>query len=284
MQRNVDMIITSLTFYTPWECFCQDHNLNLRLEKGSPVRDGGGWSGAPMSRGSLEDPAGWPLYGDSVPGLKSTTLPLDLQSCNVCVSLSRVRLFVTPWTARQPPLSTEFSRPEYWSGLPFPAPRDLRNPGIKPRSLPLQADALPPEPPGKPLELQGILQIMYIYSWVCNPSYWKPPEFTWAAYWRHRRERNTRIPPTGADCHVGDSKMGACRESARGATAPGSRGRRITGRFSTLLHAAPAPAGQAQGGLMEAAETLQPRTRNRKHSGFPIVWKLDDAEDCSEVC
>ena len=41
MQRNVDMIITSLTFYTPWECFCQDHNLNLRLEKGSPVRDGG---------------------------------------------------------------------------------------------------------------------------------------------------------------------------------------------------------------------------------------------------
>ena len=41
MLRNVDMIITSLTFYTPWEGFYQDHNLNLRLEKGNPVRNGG---------------------------------------------------------------------------------------------------------------------------------------------------------------------------------------------------------------------------------------------------
>ena len=50
-------------------------------------------------------------------------------------SLSRVRLFVTPWTvAHQAPPSMEFSRQEYWSGLPFPSPGDLPNPGIKPRS------------------------------------------------------------------------------------------------------------------------------------------------------
>ena len=49
----------------------------------------------------------------------------------LCWSLSRVRLFATPWTvARQAPLSTEFSRQQYWSGLPFP--RDLPNPGIQP--------------------------------------------------------------------------------------------------------------------------------------------------------
>ena len=64
-------------------------------------------------------------------------------------SLSRVRLFVTPWTvALQAPLSMGFSRQEYWSGLPFPSPGDLPNPGIGPGSPTLQADALPSEPPG----------------------------------------------------------------------------------------------------------------------------------------
>ena len=63
--------------------------------------------------------------------------------------LSRVRLFATPWTvARQAPLSMGFSRQEYWSGLPFPSPGDLPNPGIKPGSPALQADALSSEPPG----------------------------------------------------------------------------------------------------------------------------------------
>ena len=59
----------------------------------------------------------------------------------------------------------EFSRPEYWSGFPFPSPGDLANPGTEPRSPALQADSLPAEPPGKPknigvgslsLLLQGI--------------------------------------------------------------------------------------------------------------------------------
>ena len=66
-------------------------------------------------------------------------------------SLSRVRLFATPWTvAHQAPPSMGFSRQEYWSGLPFPSPGDLPNPGIKLRSPALQADALTSEPPEKP--------------------------------------------------------------------------------------------------------------------------------------
>ena len=44
----------------------------------------------------------------------------------------------------------EFSRPEYWSGQPFPSLGDLSNPGVKPRSPTLQADSLPAEPQGKP--------------------------------------------------------------------------------------------------------------------------------------
>ena len=66
-------------------------------------------------------------------------------------SLSRVRLSVTPWTAAyQAPPSMGFSRQECWSGLPFPSPEDLPDPGTEPGSPALQADALPSEPPGKP--------------------------------------------------------------------------------------------------------------------------------------
>ena len=56
-------------------------------------------------------------------------------------SLSPVQLFVTPWTvAGQAPLSRRFPRHEYWSGLPFPSPGDLLDPGIKPLSLALAGD------------------------------------------------------------------------------------------------------------------------------------------------
>ena len=65
--------------------------------------------------------------------------------------LSHVQVFATPWTiACQAPLSMEFSRPEYWSGLPHPTPVDLPNPEIEPRSPALQADSLLAEPQGKP--------------------------------------------------------------------------------------------------------------------------------------
>ena len=66
--------------------------------------------------------------------------------------LSRVRLFATPWTVDcQAPLTIGFSRQGYWSGLPFPSPEGLPDPGIEPRSPALQAVSLPSEPPGKPL-------------------------------------------------------------------------------------------------------------------------------------
>ena len=62
--------------------------------------------------------------------------------------LSCVRLFATLWTvAYQAPPSMGFPRQEYWSGLPFPSPGDLPNPGIKPGSPTLQADTLTSEPP-----------------------------------------------------------------------------------------------------------------------------------------
>ena len=75
-------------------------------------------------------------------------------------SLSCVGLFATPWTlAHQAPPSMEFSRQEYWSGLPFPFPGDLPDPGIKPRSPALLADALPSEPPGNNFKAFGVYSI-----------------------------------------------------------------------------------------------------------------------------
>ena len=66
--------------------------------------------------------------------------------------LSCIQLFETPWTvACQAPLSTGFTRQKSWSGLPFPPPGDLPNPGIKLQSPTLQSDSLPPELPRKPL-------------------------------------------------------------------------------------------------------------------------------------
>ena len=66
--------------------------------------------------------------------------------------LNLVQLFVTSWTiAHHAPLSMEFSRQEYWSGLLFPSPGDLSDPGIEPGSPSFQADSLPTERPGKTL-------------------------------------------------------------------------------------------------------------------------------------
>ena len=68
-------------------------------------------------------------------------------------SLSHVLLFSTPRTVAYQVLpSMGFSRQEYWSGLPFPSPGDLPDPGIKPGRPALQADALLSEPPGEPIK------------------------------------------------------------------------------------------------------------------------------------
>ena len=82
-------------------------------------------------------------------------------------SLSRVWLFANPWTlAHQAPPSMGFSRQEYWSGLPFPFPGDLPDPGIEPRSPALDADALTSE---DSVNFQKILQTKQapgvLHSW-----------------------------------------------------------------------------------------------------------------------
>ena len=76
---------------------------------------------------------------------------------------SPVQFFVTPWTvAHQAPLFKEFSRQEYWSGLPFPFPGDLPDQQIEPGSPALQVDSLLSEPPGK-LQLFSLWYILDVY-------------------------------------------------------------------------------------------------------------------------
>ena len=81
----------------------------------------------------------------------------------VKVLVSCVHLFGTLWTAaHQPPLSVGFPRQGYWSGLPFPSPGDLPDPGIEPGSPALQADSLPSETPGRSWEGE----IDYCICWM----------------------------------------------------------------------------------------------------------------------
>ena len=117
--------------------------------------------GLPWSRPPLQAGSAW------CPVTKLTVLPRELSQKVVkdlkapdCFSSSSLSVlscsvvsdsFVTPWTVtHQAPPSLGFSRQEYWSGLPFPSPGDLANPGIEPRAPALQVESLPSGPPGKP--------------------------------------------------------------------------------------------------------------------------------------
>ena len=104
-----------------------------------------GWEGAgeevPGARGSVNTPS-WTLSQICAP------VPACVRGC----TLSHVWLFSTPWmVADQTPLSMEFSRQEYWSGLPFPSPWDLLHSEIEPASL--FSPALAGGPPRKPVSL-----------------------------------------------------------------------------------------------------------------------------------
>ena len=97
-----------------------------------------------------------------------------------CWSLSHVWLFVTPWTvARQAPLSKEFSRPEYWSGSPFPSPGDLPNPGIESMSPALQADSVPSEP----LRRKPFTFLKDLYTSISQPF---PCYFKHVYFWNYK--------------------------------------------------------------------------------------------------
>ena len=99
-------------------------------------------------------------------------------------SRCHVRLFLTPWTAAyQAPQSVKFSRQEYWSGLPFPSPSDLPNPGIEPWSPTLQTDTLPPKPPGKGYEMADKSTSIR----------------TWASGYSHRNKHISKLSDTPTD-------------------------------------------------------------------------------------
>ena len=111
----------------------------------------------------IEETTEWEKTRDLFKKIRDTKGIFHAQMCTIkdrnARDLTSVKLFsrvfvtqtlVTQWTvASQVPSSMGFSRQEYWSGLPFPSPGDLPDPGIKPRSPALQADALPSEPPEK---------------------------------------------------------------------------------------------------------------------------------------
>ena len=112
--------------------------------------------------------------------------------------LSHVRLFVTPWTvAYQAPLSMGFSRQEYWSGLPFPSPGDLPDPGIKLKSPALQTDSLQSEPSRKPFSKYPV-QFLHDFSdsvltgsreQILVPFRLNNPSLFIVVVWWYRRQR-----------------------------------------------------------------------------------------------
>ena len=81
--------------------------------------------------------------------------------------------FVPPWTvAHQAPLFMGFPRQEYWSGLPFPSPGDLPDPGVEPRCPALQMDSIPSEPPGKPQPFRILLKTVNVLAkLICKSFY-----------------------------------------------------------------------------------------------------------------
>ena len=94
--------------------------------------------------------------------------------------LNRVQLFVTPWTiAHQAPLSMTVSGQEYWSGLLFPTPWDLPDPGIEatsPESPELQADSLPLESLGMPNERNDYHHVILPILLVSLSDFLKSPQ------------------------------------------------------------------------------------------------------------
>jgi len=125
-----------------------------------------GWEEIPWRREKLPTPVFWPgefhgLYSPWHRKRSDTTKRLSLSlSINESErkkvkSLSCVWLFAIPWTVvYQASLSMGFSRQEYWSGLPFPSPGDLPDPGIQTQVSCNAGRALPSEPPGKPLSIK----------------------------------------------------------------------------------------------------------------------------------
>ena len=119
----------------------------LRVGRRQGKQEGDAEAGTPVFHGKWQRwPGGWrQVTGAFSP---SGARPWDLLAVQRLGEVPRSCPTLRPHEHQAPP-SMGFSRQEYWCGLPFPSPGDLSNPGIKPRSPALQADALPSEPLGK---------------------------------------------------------------------------------------------------------------------------------------
>ena len=118
--------------------------------------------------------------------------------------LSRVRLFVTPWTvAHQALLSTGSSRQEYWTGLPCLLSRDLSDPGIEPTSPALANGFFPTAPPGKPFAWTDIQSSRFKLEYFILKKLVSPQA---RSSMEQRRQETPRpaIPPATTDvCGIG---------------------------------------------------------------------------------
>ena len=115
--------------------------------------------------------------------------------------LIHVRLSVTPWAvAHQAPLSMEFSRQEYWSGLPFPTPGDLPHPGIESKSLAspaLVCRFFTTAPPGKPLNSPQFSSVAQSCPTLCNPMNRSTPGLP--VYHQHAEFTQTHVHQVSDD-------------------------------------------------------------------------------------
>ena len=127
--RACTCVLPCPTFCNPWTGACP---APLFMEFPSQAY----WSGSALpTPGDLSDPGIEPA-SSALAGRFFPIVPPG--KCKILHASARAQscLFVAPWTvARQAPLSMEFARQEYWSGLPFPTPGDLSDPGIEPASL-----------------------------------------------------------------------------------------------------------------------------------------------------
>ena len=151
----------------------------------------------------------------------------SVRTVKVKIAQSCVELFVTPGIIQ----SMEFSRPEHWSGQPFPSPGDLPNPGMEPRSPALQADSLPAEPQGKPLVQWGKRQKKMLFffgglrlGWAvgasgtnrsavvsavgaASSSFWR---WRWAPFLKERQEEVGSLLSRGGSTRGGHKRDHMC--------------------------------------------------------------------------
>ena len=150
----------------------QDQPDSLQQKRTAPRSMGGkgSWEGCidAMNRRPLKRKGTWFLNFEKKNIDLNCYLQLKSRFCAVLSHFSRVWLFATPWTvACQAPLSMEFARQEYWSGLPFPSPGGLPEPGIKPVSLALQADSLLLSWRGSPVNFKSVeRKVSSHFLWV----------------------------------------------------------------------------------------------------------------------